>query len=471
MWEHELNDWRWALGVNVWGVIHGINAFVPAMLDGGDEGHVVNTSSGNGGISPLPTTPQYARHQGGGRHAHRVPLRPAAPTPAPQVGGVGAVPRAAHAAHRPVRVVAQPARPSSPTRAPRRRRTPRSRRSRSRCRPPASSSTTRRSRRSPPRSSTPSAPSSSGSCPPSERTDEQIRARAESMLARTNPDLHPRPRSLTMTHGPLPRHLRRTATPACPNEQYRDWLDPEYRDAFDDVPRRAARRMLELAAARASSTRSSPRSGSEENEEGLRGGWDAGPARQGARRRRRGRRGDLPRRRRGRPPARRRRSAPGSASSGDTPTRAAAGRRPGPQPVARRAVRRQPRAPRRRGDRADHRRLDAAVAEIRRATRVGPAGRHPDPVDVGSRRAVPRRRVRPGVGGVRGAGDAGARALRRRRPRGVRRRTSASTSPRCAGGRPGRCGSCSGRACSSASPACASSSPSAARSGPPTCCG
>ncbi|MEY2451010.1 MAG: hypothetical protein QOD92_584 [Acidimicrobiaceae bacterium] len=60
MWDHELNDWRWALGVNVWGVIHGIKAFVPAMIAQGEEGHVVNTSSGNGGISPLPTTPIYA---------------------------------------------------------------------------------------------------------------------------------------------------------------------------------------------------------------------------------------------------------------------------------------------------------------------------------------------------------------------------------------------------------------------------
>ncbi|HEX6239134.1 MAG TPA: SDR family NAD(P)-dependent oxidoreductase [Acidimicrobiales bacterium] len=60
MWDHTLNDWAWALGVNVWGVIHGIKAFVPAMLDGGDEGHVVNTSSGNGGVAPLPGTPIYA---------------------------------------------------------------------------------------------------------------------------------------------------------------------------------------------------------------------------------------------------------------------------------------------------------------------------------------------------------------------------------------------------------------------------
>jgi len=60
LWEHELNDWRWAFGVNVYGVIHGINAFVPAMLAGGEPGHMVNTSSGNGGVSPLPGTPQYA---------------------------------------------------------------------------------------------------------------------------------------------------------------------------------------------------------------------------------------------------------------------------------------------------------------------------------------------------------------------------------------------------------------------------
>jgi NAD(P)-dependent dehydrogenase (short-subunit alcohol dehydrogenase family) len=60
LWEHEHNDWQWALEVNLWGVIHGINAFVPVLLAHGEEGHVVNTSSGNGGVAPLPTTPQYA---------------------------------------------------------------------------------------------------------------------------------------------------------------------------------------------------------------------------------------------------------------------------------------------------------------------------------------------------------------------------------------------------------------------------
>lgn len=44
-WQRSVDDWAWAFGVNVWGIIHGIAAFVPRMLAGGDEGHVVNTSS------------------------------------------------------------------------------------------------------------------------------------------------------------------------------------------------------------------------------------------------------------------------------------------------------------------------------------------------------------------------------------------------------------------------------------------
>ncbi|MER7518873.1 SDR family NAD(P)-dependent oxidoreductase [Streptomyces sp. NPDC126499] len=60
MWEHDPNDWKWAFAVNVWGVFHGIQAFVPRMLAGGEPGHVVNTSSGDGGIAPLPTASAYA---------------------------------------------------------------------------------------------------------------------------------------------------------------------------------------------------------------------------------------------------------------------------------------------------------------------------------------------------------------------------------------------------------------------------
>ena len=38
-------DWQWVLGVNLWGVIHGIEAFVPRMIAGGQRGHIVNTAS------------------------------------------------------------------------------------------------------------------------------------------------------------------------------------------------------------------------------------------------------------------------------------------------------------------------------------------------------------------------------------------------------------------------------------------
>lgn len=44
-WQRSVEDWDWALGVNLWGIIHGIRAFVPRMLEAGEEGHVVNTSS------------------------------------------------------------------------------------------------------------------------------------------------------------------------------------------------------------------------------------------------------------------------------------------------------------------------------------------------------------------------------------------------------------------------------------------
>ena len=51
--EHSLADWQWVIGVNLWGVIHGVRAFVPRMLAGGDEGHIVNTAS----IAGLSTAP------------------------------------------------------------------------------------------------------------------------------------------------------------------------------------------------------------------------------------------------------------------------------------------------------------------------------------------------------------------------------------------------------------------------------
>jgi NAD(P)-dependent dehydrogenase (short-subunit alcohol dehydrogenase family) len=60
IWETEPSDWAWVHGVNVRGVVHGIQAFVPRMLAGGEEGFVMNTSSGDGGISPLAEQSVYA---------------------------------------------------------------------------------------------------------------------------------------------------------------------------------------------------------------------------------------------------------------------------------------------------------------------------------------------------------------------------------------------------------------------------
>ena len=55
-WEIDLEDWRWVLGVNLFGVIHGIHSFVPRIIESGG-GHVVNTASmagltSNAGMGP-----------------------------------------------------------------------------------------------------------------------------------------------------------------------------------------------------------------------------------------------------------------------------------------------------------------------------------------------------------------------------------------------------------------------------------
>ncbi len=44
-WEGSVADWQWIMGVNLMGVVHGLRTFVPRMLAGGDEGHIVNTAS------------------------------------------------------------------------------------------------------------------------------------------------------------------------------------------------------------------------------------------------------------------------------------------------------------------------------------------------------------------------------------------------------------------------------------------
>jgi NAD(P)-dependent dehydrogenase (short-subunit alcohol dehydrogenase family) len=51
LWEETYNDWEWVVGVNLWGVVHGIKTFLPIMLRQGTPGHIVNTSSVGGLMS------------------------------------------------------------------------------------------------------------------------------------------------------------------------------------------------------------------------------------------------------------------------------------------------------------------------------------------------------------------------------------------------------------------------------------
>jgi NAD(P)-dependent dehydrogenase (short-subunit alcohol dehydrogenase family) len=50
-WLHTIADWEWVLGVNLWGVIHGVRVFLPLLLAQGGEGHIVNTASMAGVVS------------------------------------------------------------------------------------------------------------------------------------------------------------------------------------------------------------------------------------------------------------------------------------------------------------------------------------------------------------------------------------------------------------------------------------
>ena len=45
VWQNTLADWEWVLGINLWGVIHGIRTFVPIMLKQDIDCHIVNTAS------------------------------------------------------------------------------------------------------------------------------------------------------------------------------------------------------------------------------------------------------------------------------------------------------------------------------------------------------------------------------------------------------------------------------------------
>jgi NAD(P)-dependent dehydrogenase (short-subunit alcohol dehydrogenase family) len=51
VWDYPLEDWRWAFGVNVEGVINGIRSFIPRMIADGRAGHILNTASVAGFVS------------------------------------------------------------------------------------------------------------------------------------------------------------------------------------------------------------------------------------------------------------------------------------------------------------------------------------------------------------------------------------------------------------------------------------
>ena len=57
LWENTVADWQWVLGVNLWGVIHGVRVFTPMMLEAAKKdaqyrGHIVNTASMAGLLTP-----------------------------------------------------------------------------------------------------------------------------------------------------------------------------------------------------------------------------------------------------------------------------------------------------------------------------------------------------------------------------------------------------------------------------------
>jgi NAD(P)-dependent dehydrogenase (short-subunit alcohol dehydrogenase family) len=55
-WEPSLDDWHWTIGVNLYGIVHGIRSFVPRMIEQGSDGHVVNTAS----VAAIVTAPMAA---------------------------------------------------------------------------------------------------------------------------------------------------------------------------------------------------------------------------------------------------------------------------------------------------------------------------------------------------------------------------------------------------------------------------
>ena len=59
IWTATLDDWKWTLGINVMGMVHGLRSFVPRMLAQKEESYIVNTASAAGLLAP-PGSGVYA---------------------------------------------------------------------------------------------------------------------------------------------------------------------------------------------------------------------------------------------------------------------------------------------------------------------------------------------------------------------------------------------------------------------------
>ena len=116
-WEQEANDWAWCFSVNVFGVANGMLSFVPRMIESGEPGVVVNTSSMDGGIAPVPYASVYASSKAAiscltEALAHQLVAAGTAPA------GRRLLPLGRPARHRPVDRPAQPSRRAGPDQAP-----------------------------------------------------------------------------------------------------------------------------------------------------------------------------------------------------------------------------------------------------------------------------------------------------------------------------------------------------------------
>jgi NAD(P)-dependent dehydrogenase (short-subunit alcohol dehydrogenase family) len=61
IWNATPSDWQWTFGVNFWGIVHGVEAFLPGMMAHGEEGHIVNTASATA-VVPANTIYGVTKH-------------------------------------------------------------------------------------------------------------------------------------------------------------------------------------------------------------------------------------------------------------------------------------------------------------------------------------------------------------------------------------------------------------------------